>query len=162
MAGLLRYRLSVAVDGLLFQNQDAEFEALSQRRYQEEGPVPPGNKVLLEVFDRYMRRMVSLRFCKVIARKSCRIVPLTFVQVTFPNGVFSGTIISSVVKNGSILKTAEWQLLLGSIAIPGVLIGAWLCDRLGRKNTMMLGFSGYCTHLAESQGFADMLQWSSD
>ncbi|KAM0803686.1 major facilitator superfamily domain-containing protein [Usnea florida] len=63
--------------------------------------------------------------------------------VTFPNGVFSGTIISSVVKNGSILKTAEWQLLLGSIAIPGVLIGAWLCDRLGRKNTMMLGFSGY-------------------
>ena len=64
--------------------------------------------------------------------------------VTFPNGVFSGTIISSVVKNGSIEKTAEWQLLLGSIAIPGVLIGAWLCDRLGRKNTMMLGFSGYC------------------
>lgn len=63
--------------------------------------------------------------------------------VTFPNGVFSGTIISSVVKNGSIEKTAEWQLLLGSIAIPGVLIGAWLCDRFGRKNTMMLGFSGY-------------------
>lgn len=63
--------------------------------------------------------------------------------VTFPNGVFSGTIISSVVKNGSIEKTAEWQLLLGSIAIPGVLIGAWLCDTLGRKNTMMLGFSGY-------------------
>lgn len=63
--------------------------------------------------------------------------------VTFPNGVFSGTIISSVVKNGSILKTAEWQLLLGSIALPGVFIGAWLCDRLGRKNTMMLGFSGY-------------------
>ena len=66
-------------------------------------------------------------------------------KVTFPNGVFSGTIISSVVKNGSIEKTAEWQLLLGSIAIPGVLVGVWLCDRLGRKNTMMLGFSGYCT-----------------
>ncbi|KAL9068108.1 MAG: hypothetical protein Q9161_006461 [Pseudevernia consocians] len=63
--------------------------------------------------------------------------------VTFPNGVFSGTIISSVVTNGSIEKTGEWQLLLGSIALPGVLIGAWLCDRLGRKNTMMLGFSGY-------------------
>ncbi|CAF9941865.1 MAG: Plasma membrane permease, mediates uptake of glycerophosphoinositol and glycerophosphocholine [Alectoria fallacina] len=67
----------------------------------------------------------------------------TVWRVTFPNGVFSGTIISSVVKNGSIVKTAEWQLLLGSIALPGVLIGAWLCDRLGRKNTMMLGFSGY-------------------
>lgn len=84
------------------------------------------------------------------------------LQVTFPNGVFSGTIISSVVKNGSILKTAEWQLLLGSIALPGVLVGAWLCDRLGRKNTMMLGFSGYRTYLSESQAFADDLQWSLD
>lgn len=63
--------------------------------------------------------------------------------VTFPNGVFSGTIISSVVKEGSIQSTAEWQLLLGAIALPGVLIGAFLCDRIGRKNTMMLGFSGY-------------------
>lgn len=64
-------------------------------------------------------------------------------QVTFPNGVFSGVIISSVVPNGNIVNTAEWQLLLGSIALPGVLVGAWLCNRIGRKNTMMLGFSGY-------------------
>jgi MFS family permease len=47
------------------------------------------------------------------------------------------------VPDGSILRTAEWQLLLGIIALPGVLIGAWLCDRIGRKQTMMLGFSGY-------------------
>ncbi|KIJ57885.1 hypothetical protein HYDPIDRAFT_44726 [Hydnomerulius pinastri MD-312] len=63
--------------------------------------------------------------------------------VTFPNGVFSGTIISSVIHNGDIKKTAEWQLLLGAIALPGVLVGAWLCNRLGRRNTMILGFSGY-------------------
>jgi MFS family permease len=63
--------------------------------------------------------------------------------VTFPNGVFSGTIIASVVKDSSIRSTAEWQLLLGIIALPGVFIGAYLCDRLGRKNTMMLGFGGF-------------------
>ncbi|EFW99427.1 putative glycerophosphoinositol permease [Grosmannia clavigera kw1407] len=65
--------------------------------------------------------------------------------VTFPNGVFSGVIISSVVpKTGNtILHTAEWNLLLGIIALPGVFVGAYLCDRLGRKNVMMLGFSGY-------------------
>ncbi|KAI4123460.1 MAG: hypothetical protein LQ347_006151, partial [Umbilicaria vellea] len=63
--------------------------------------------------------------------------------VTFPNGVFSGRIISSVVPNGNIIKTAEYQLLLGSIALPGVFLGAYLCDILGRKQTMMLGFSGY-------------------
>ncbi|KAI9467200.1 MFS general substrate transporter [Lactarius psammicola] len=63
--------------------------------------------------------------------------------VTFPNGVFSGTIISSVIHNGNIKKTAEWQLLLSSIALPGVFIGALLCNPLGRRNTMILGFSGY-------------------
>jgi MFS family permease len=64
--------------------------------------------------------------------------------VTFPNGVFSGTIIASVVDSSDTLKsTAEWQLLLGTIALPGVLVGAYLCNRLGRKETMMLGFSGY-------------------
>ncbi|KAL1756191.1 major facilitator superfamily domain-containing protein [Schizophyllum commune] len=63
--------------------------------------------------------------------------------VTFPNGVFSGTIISSVVHDADIKKTAEWQLLLGTIALPGVFVGAFLCNRLGRRNTMMLGFSGY-------------------
>ncbi|KAL3960637.1 hypothetical protein ACCO45_005754 [Purpureocillium lilacinum] len=66
--------------------------------------------------------------------------------VTFPNGVFSGTIISSVVPSAGddvLRSTAEWQLLLGSIALPGVFLGAYLCDRVGRKNIMMLGFSGY-------------------
>ncbi|KAF8560453.1 MFS Git1p-like glycerophosphoinositol permease [Imleria badia] len=63
--------------------------------------------------------------------------------VTFPNGVFSGTIISSVIHNGDIKTTAEWQLLLGAIALPGVFAGAWLCNRIGRRNTMILGFSGY-------------------
>ncbi|KAF9240875.1 major facilitator superfamily domain-containing protein [Melanogaster broomeanus] len=63
--------------------------------------------------------------------------------VTFPNGVFSGVIISSVIHNSDLKETAEWQLLLGAIALPGVFVGAWLCNRLGRRNTMILGFSGY-------------------
>ncbi|KAJ8067871.1 hypothetical protein OCU04_003458 [Sclerotinia nivalis] len=66
--------------------------------------------------------------------------------VTFPNGVFSGTIIASVVPSNPstvVLKTGEWNLLLGTIALPGVIIGALLCDRIGRKNTMMIGFFGY-------------------
>ncbi|KAJ6443210.1 Major facilitator superfamily transporter [Purpureocillium lavendulum] len=66
--------------------------------------------------------------------------------VTFPNGVFSGTILSSVVSSADdnvLRSTAEWQLLLGAIALPGVFLGAYLCDRVGRRNVMMLGFSGY-------------------
>lgn len=64
--------------------------------------------------------------------------------MTFPNGTFSGDIISTVVsKNNNIRSTAEWQLLLGTLSLPGVFLGALLCNRLGRKYTMMLGFSGY-------------------
>lgn len=65
--------------------------------------------------------------------------------ITFPNGVFSGTIIASIVPTtGDVIsRTAEWSLLLGILSLPGVFGGAYLCDRLGRKNTMMLGFSGY-------------------
>jgi hypothetical protein len=67
--------------------------------------------------------------------------------------VFSGTIISSVIPNGDIKRTAEWQLLLAAIALPGtysllaycsrsipffvgVFIGAALCNPFGRRNTV--------------------------
>lgn len=63
--------------------------------------------------------------------------------VTIPNAVFSGNIISTIVPNGSVKGTAEWQLLLGAIALPGVIIGALLCDVLTRKQLMMIGFGGY-------------------
>jgi len=63
--------------------------------------------------------------------------------ISFPNEVFSATIIASIIPNHNILRTAEWNLLLGTIALPGVFLRAYLCDKLGRKRTMMLGFSGY-------------------
>ncbi|CUM57228.1 uncharacterized protein AC631_03883 [Debaryomyces fabryi] len=64
--------------------------------------------------------------------------------VTFPNGVFSAGIIKTVLDDTTdIEKIAEWQLLMGIIAIPGVFIGAYLCDRIGRKYTLIVGFCGY-------------------
>ncbi|KAH9061011.1 MFS general substrate transporter [Lactarius vividus] len=100
------------------------------------------------VFKRYWRSLIGT--CGAwYGRLSSIIVPffdlLRFLYdfVTFPNGVFSGTIISSVIHNGDIKKTAEWQLLLSSIALPGVFVGALLCNPFGRRNTMILGFSGY-------------------
>lgn len=63
--------------------------------------------------------------------------------VTIPNAVFSGGIINSIVASNDIQGTAEWQLLLGAIALPGVLIGAFMCDILRRKTIMMIGFGGY-------------------
>jgi hypothetical protein len=63
--------------------------------------------------------------------------------VTIPNAVFSGTIISTLVPEGDVRGTAEWSLLLGALALPGVIIGALLLDIVGRKTIMMIGFGGY-------------------
>lgn len=66
--------------------------------------------------------------------------------VTFPNGIFSAGIISSILtgpKAKDLEKIAEWTLLLSVLSIPGCIIGAFLCDRIGRKYTLMTGFCGY-------------------
>lgn len=66
--------------------------------------------------------------------------------VTFPNGIFSAGIISNVIsplEKNNLEKIAEWNLLLGAIALPGVFLGAMVIDKIGRKYTMMIGFSGY-------------------
>ncbi|KAK7463690.1 Plasma membrane permease, variant 2 [Stygiomarasmius scandens] len=91
------------------------------------------------------RRVPYLLFMKKYCRAIIGTCGAWFLYdfVTFPNGVFSGTIISSVIRNNDIKATAEWQLLLGATSLPGVFIGAYLCNIMGRRNTMMLGFSGY-------------------
>lgn len=64
--------------------------------------------------------------------------------VTFPNGIFSSTIIGSVLDDTKDLKkVAEWTLLLGVIALPGVFLGSLVVDSWGRKYCLMIGFSGY-------------------
>ncbi|KAJ3175584.1 Plasma membrane permease, mediates uptake of glycerophosphoinositol and glycerophosphocholine [Geranomyces variabilis] len=62
--------------------------------------------------------------------------------VVFPNGIFSSAIIAGLVTKGptQLRQTAEWQLLLGLCSLPGILLGAHLVDRIGRKKVMTIGF----------------------
>ena len=98
------------------------------------GAISFGFKTLLEVADRYMWCMVWSSMTIIVPFFD--LIRFLYDFVTFPNGVFSGTIISSVIHDGNIKKTAEWQLLLSSIALPGVFVGALLCNPLGRRNTV--------------------------
>ncbi|QOU18359.1 hypothetical protein BRETT_000085 [Brettanomyces bruxellensis] len=87
--------------------------------------------------------LLSIRFYwkKLIGTAVCWFM---YDFITFPNGVFSSTIIASVLDDTTDLtKVAEWNLLLAVFSIPGVLVGAYLVDRIGRKYTMCIGFGGY-------------------
>lgn len=63
--------------------------------------------------------------------------------INFPNSIMSSTIISSLVKDNDIRKTAIWQVILAILPVPGVMLGAWLTNSIGRRYTGMLGFAGY-------------------
>ena len=117
-------------------------------------PVSPLLRTIGLVTERVPYRLVFKRYWRTLigtsgvwyGKLSSTLLPLIdlfrFIYdfVAFPNGIFSATIISSVIHDGDIKKTAEWQLLLGSIILPGVFIGAFLCNPLGRRNTVSLLF----------------------
>ncbi|KAJ5131620.1 hypothetical protein N7448_005778 [Penicillium atrosanguineum] len=63
--------------------------------------------------------------------------------INFPNSIMSSAIISSLVGNNDIRKTAVWQIVLAVLPVPGVMLGAWLTNSVGRRYTGMLGFAGY-------------------
>lgn len=63
--------------------------------------------------------------------------------INFPNSIMSSTIIASLVKDHNIRTTAIWQVILAALPVPGVVIGAWLTNAIGRRNTGILGFLGY-------------------
>lgn len=63
--------------------------------------------------------------------------------INFPNSIMSSTIIASLVKDHHIRTTAIWQVILAALPVPGVVIGAWLTNAIGRRNTGILGFLGY-------------------
>jgi hypothetical protein len=63
--------------------------------------------------------------------------------VNFPNSIMSSAIINSLVPGKNVRTVALWQLILALFPVPGVLLGAWLVNKIGRKWTGVLGFSGY-------------------
>ncbi|TVY81428.1 Glycerophosphoinositol transporter, partial [Lachnellula suecica] len=63
--------------------------------------------------------------------------------VNFPNSILSSAIINSIVPDHNVRTVAVWQLILAILPIPGVFIGAWLVNRIGRRWTGILGFCGY-------------------
>jgi MFS family permease len=55
----------------------------------------------------------------------------------------SAAIINSLVPGKNVRTVAVWQFILAVFPIPGVLLGSWLVNRIGRRWTGILGFGGY-------------------
>lgn len=56
----------------------------------------------------------------------------------------SSVIINSLVPGKNVRTVALWQLYLALMPVPGVLVGAWLVNKLGRRWTGILGLiAGY-------------------
>lgn len=59
---------------------------------------------------------------------------------TYPFGIFGSTIISTLNPNDSLTQTIGYGTVLNCFYLPGTLIGGLLMDKIGRKQTMTLGF----------------------
>ncbi|UNI22740.1 hypothetical protein JDV02_008603 [Purpureocillium takamizusanense] len=60
--------------------------------------------------------------------------------ISIPFGIFSSTIITRSNPEGTLVKNIGWGVLINCFYIPGPFIGGYLSDKIGRRQTMALGF----------------------
>ncbi|KAF2094974.1 MFS general substrate transporter [Rhizodiscina lignyota] len=60
--------------------------------------------------------------------------------VTYPFGIFSSTIIAQLNPNNTLIQNIGYGTVVNCFYLPGCIVGGLLMDRIGRKQTMTLGF----------------------
>ncbi|KAL5358250.1 major facilitator superfamily domain-containing protein [Aspergillus floccosus] len=60
--------------------------------------------------------------------------------VTYPFGIFSSTIISELMTQNTTVQNIGYGTVINCFYLPGCLLGGLLMDKIGRKQTMTLGF----------------------
>ncbi|CZR68897.1 probable inorganic phosphate transporter [Phialocephala subalpina] len=64
----------------------------------------------------------------------------TYDAVTYPFGLFSSTIIGQLNPGNTLVQNIGYGTVVNCFYLPGCIIGGLLMDRIGRKQTMTLGF----------------------
>ncbi|KAF4454609.1 putative inorganic phosphate transporter [Fusarium austroafricanum] len=63
--------------------------------------------------------------------------------VTYPFGIFSSTIIATLNPHNTLQQNIGYGTAVNCFYLPGCIIGGLLMDRIGRRQTMTLGFLGW-------------------
>lgn len=87
-------------------------------------------RAYLLVFKKYWRRMVG-----------CCLSWFLYDFIAYPFGLFTPNIIDGLPGNSkNLIVLIGYSAVINAFLIPGCLLGSFSLDRLGRRNTMMLGF----------------------
>jgi MFS family permease len=65
----------------------------------------------------------------------------SFTNISY-SGIFSSTIIGTLNPNNTLTQNIGYGTVVNCFYLPGCIVGGLLMDRIGRKQTMTLGF--YC------------------
>ncbi|PVH97467.1 MFS general substrate transporter [Periconia macrospinosa] len=64
--------------------------------------------------------------------------------VVYPFNLLAPTLVSGFSKDQSMISSIGWSALVNFFALPGAFFGAFLMDRIGRRQTYALGWSIVC------------------
>ena len=81
------------------------------------------------VLKRYWKPMVGTALCWFM-----------YDFVSYPFGLFSSTVIGNLNPNNNTFQNIGYGTVVNAFYLPGAFFGGYLMDKIGRKNTMMLGF----------------------
>lgn len=70
----------------------------------------------------------------------CAATWFLYNYISVPFGIFSSTIVSRVNPDNTIVKNLGWGVVINCFYIPGPFLGGYLSDKIGRRQTMALGF----------------------
>ncbi|KAH8729492.1 major facilitator superfamily domain-containing protein [Ilyonectria robusta] len=79
---------------------------------------------------RYWRPLVGVASCWFL-----------YNWISIPFGIFSSTIMSRANVGDSLVKNLGWGVVINCFYLPGPFLGGYLSDKIGRRQTMALGFS---------------------
>ena len=71
----------------------------------------------------------------------CSATWFMYNYVSIPFGIFSSTVTSRVNASDSMVKNLGWGVVINCFYIPGPFLGGYLSDKIGRRQTMALGFT---------------------